>query len=80
MLRKQKTVQTSCPICHGMHETLKRYWVQPSKPDVCVEGQQYNWDGFQTELWCDVETCGVVKMYTMDYVYIGYYVQREIPF
>lgn len=38
------------------------------------------WDGYHTEFWCDVELLAVIKAYSPDYKYLGYFTNDGIPF
>lgn len=80
MARKRIRKNALCPLCHSWHDIYGRYWLIPAKKNVDAEGVMHLWAGWQSEFWCDVEMKCVVKQYAPNYSYIGYYIDREIPF
>ena len=69
-----------CPLCNDMHRIYGDYWLIPSNP-LPVNGVRGSiHEGYQTEFYCRIEYSCVVKLYSPDYKYIGYYIADEIPF
>lgn len=77
-VRKVKSVL--CPLCHSFHDTPEYFWLRPASNEFDEFGTLWAWEGWKTDVWCEIEVVGVVKMYSPNYRYIGYFIAREIPF
>lgn len=75
-----KVIPVMCPLCHSFHDTQEHLWLRPARNEFDEFGTLWAWEGYKVEVWCEIENVGVVKMYSPTYRYIGYFIQREIPF
>ena len=80
MARMRKNKTAICPLCNQRHEIFGSYWLIPASTRSSGVMPQAIHEGYQTEFYCNVESACVVKQYSPDYAYIGYYIADEIPF
>lgn len=69
-----------CPLCGASHNVKRSGWLIPAKKRIDKDGNQQGHDGLETGFYCRTENDAVIKQYTDEYKYIGYYIDREIPF
>lgn len=69
-----------CPLCNEHHWIYGDYWLIPASTRSSGVSPQMIHEGFQSEFYCYEESACVVKQYSPDMKYIGYYIADEIPF
>lgn len=80
MKRKRNEKIALCPLCNDIHKVFGDYWLIPASTRSSGVTPDMIHVGVQTEFWCDNEREHIVKQYSHEFKYIGYYRADEIPF